>query len=147
MESGIQMTLEMFMPTACPWLISGASERLARISPLPDTEQDSKEIEALSLEKYLGFLTNTKKKVINPNGLSTRTLKECIAQTEDSIISQYSVKWTRGGMMRNGILTTRNTTECLRTENASILSDILEAEVQQRYFLSKEQTERIVFKP
>ena len=52
-----------------------------------------------------------------------------------------------GGMMRNGILTTRNTTESLRTENASILSDILEAEVPQRYFLSKEQTERIVFKP
>ena len=96
MENGIQMTLEMFMPTACPWLISGASERLVRTSPLPDTELGLKGTEAPSLEKYLESSGNSRKK-IDPNGLYTRMYLECSQATMDGIISQYSLKWMRGG--------------------------------------------------
>lgn len=47
--------------------------------------------------------------------------------------------------MRNGLFSTVNTSVSHKTGNAVLLSDILEVEVPQRYFLSKEQTERIIF--
>ena len=47
--------------------------------------------------------------------------------------------------MRNGLFSIVNTSESHKTGNAVLLSDILEVEVPQRYFLSKEQTERIIF--
>jgi hypothetical protein len=47
--------------------------------------------------------------------------------------------------MQNGKFSILNISECHRTENAVLLSDILEVEVDQKYFLSKEQTERIIF--
>lgn len=49
-----------------------------------------------------------------------------------------------GGMMSNGILSTPQTI-CHKTGSAYILSDILEAEVPEKYFLSKEQMEKIIF--
>ena len=47
--------------------------------------------------------------------------------------------------MQNGKFSILNTTEYRKTGNAVLLSDILEDVVDQKYFLSKEQTERIVF--
>ena len=51
-----------------------------------------------------------------------------------------------GGMMRNGRCSIPKISECHRTEKGVSLSDILEVEAPQKYFLSKEQTEKIVFK-
>jgi len=50
-----------------------------------------------------------------------------------------------GGTMQNGRFSTPMITESLRTGSACSLLDILEDEVPQRYFLSKEQMEKIVF--
>ena len=47
--------------------------------------------------------------------------------------------------MRSGNFSILNTTEYHKTENGCLLSDILEPVVDKKYFLSKEQTERIVF--
>ena len=47
--------------------------------------------------------------------------------------------------MRNGLFSIVNISESHKTGNAVLLSDILEVEVPQKYFLSKEQTERIIF--
>ena len=49
-------------------------------------------------------------------------------------------------MMQNGKCSTPKISEYHRTEKGASLSDILEGEVLQKYFLSKEQTEKIVFK-
>ena len=49
-------------------------------------------------------------------------------------------------MMQNGKCSTPKISECHKTEKGVSLSDILEGEVQQKYFLSKEQTEKIMFK-
>lgn len=56
------------------------------------------------------------------------------------------IEMERGGMMQNGKCSTPKISECHRTEKGVSLSDILEAEAPQKYFLSKEQTEKIVFK-
>ena len=50
-----------------------------------------------------------------------------------------------GGTISNGRFSTLSFTESHRTESECILSDILERRVAEKYFLSKEQTERIVF--
>lgn len=68
----------------------------AKTSQSLESEQDLKETEVVSLEKYLGCCGKRGKK-IDLNGLSMRTLKECLAQTEDSIISTYSLRWIGGG--------------------------------------------------
>lgn len=50
-----------------------------------------------------------------------------------------------GGTTSNGSYSTLNCTEYHKTESVSILSDILEAEAAEKYFLSRQQMERIVF--
>lgn len=57
----------------------------------------------------------------------------------------FSLHWTKAGTMQNGKLSTLPITSH-KTEKEYSLLDILEGEVPQKYFLSKEQTEKIVFK-
>ena len=56
------------------------------------------------------------------------------------------IEMDAGGMMQNGRCLTPKILEYHKTGSGALLSDILEAEVPQKYFLSKEQTEKIVFK-
>lgn len=49
-------------------------------------------------------------------------------------------------MMQNGKCSTLRTSGFHKTEKGASLSDILEVEAPQKYFLSKEQAEKIVFK-
>lgn len=65
---------------------------------------------------------------------------------EDRISPEFSLKWTNVGTMQSGRFLTPKTTESLRTVNAVSLSDILEEEPDKKYFLSKEQMEKMVFK-
>lgn len=51
-----------------------------------------------------------------------------------------------GGMMQNDRCSTPKISECHKTGKGASLSDILEGEVPQKYFLSKEQMEKIVFR-
>lgn len=48
-------------------------------------------------------------------------------------------------MMQNGKCSTPKILESHKTGSGVSLSDILEEEAPQKYFLSKEQTEKIVF--
>lgn len=98
-----------------------------------------------SLFSELCTLSDNSKKKIDPLTFSLRTLKICLVLMEDGISPGCLLKWNRTGMMRNGKLSTVKTMECRKTENDASLLDILEAEVQQKYFLSKEQTEKIIF--
>lgn len=133
-----QLTLGSFLePT------STALDHRAKIFHSLVTDKDLKETEVLSLDKYLDLSAKSLKKC-DPNGLSMRMLRECFRATEEKIISQFSMKWTGGGTMRNGVLSTAKTTSH-RTESESILLDILEPTVEKKYFLSKEQMEKIVF--
>ena len=91
-------------------------------------------------------LSDSSKKKINPLTFSLRTLRICLVLMEDGISPDCSLKWSRGGMMQNGKCSTPKISECHKTEKGASLSDILEAEVPQKYFLSKEQTEKIVFR-
>ena len=146
MESGVQMTLEQWAPEIFQRPTVGVLEHHARTSRLQEKELASKETDPHSLGKYLESLTRSGKK-INPNGLSMRTLGECLAVTEDLTSLQYSLNWIGGGTTSNGNYSTLNCTEYLKTESEFTLSDILEDAVSEKYFLSRQQVEKVVFTP
>ena len=80
-----------------------------------------------------------------PSYLFIENVKNLLSVNGGWDFARLLTEMDRGGTMQNGRFSTVNTSECHRTGNAVLLSDILEDEVPQKYFLSKEQTERIVF--
>ena len=144
MENGTQMTLDEFLLGTSQKQTAGASDSRVRTSQSQGNSLDFKEtVQACFSE--LCILSDNSKKKINPLTFSLRTLKICLALMEDGISPDCSLKWSRGGMMQNGKCSTPKILESHKTEKGASLSDILEADVPQKYFLSKEQTERIVF--
>ena len=146
MANGTQMTLEEWMPEIFQKPIAGASDSLVRTSLLPEKELDSTENDHLFSSKLCDCLTKGKRMdLASLDTFSLRTLKTFLASTEDSTSQKFSLRWMKEGTMRNGRCLTLKTSTSHRTGNAVLLSDILEVDVPQKYFLSKEQTERIVF--
>lgn len=145
MESGTQMTLEDYMPKTFQEQIAGVSDSHVRTSPLQENSLDFKGTVQACFSELCTLSDNSKKK-IDPLTFSLRTLRICLVLMEDGISPDCSLKWSRGGMMQNGRCSTPKISECHRTEKGVSLSGILEAEAPQKYFLSKEQTEKIVFK-
>lgn len=125
MENFIQMMFDLSDVETCQEPTSGRSVRRARTSPLPDTEKVLKETEAPLSVKYSEQLVNSKKP-IDPNGLSTKMLRECLAATEGMISPPSSLKWSNWGMILNGKCSTQKISEYHKTGKGSILSDILE---------------------
>lgn len=57
----------------------------------------------------------------------------------------FSLNWMKSGTMQNGSFSTQKISECRKTGKGCLLSDILEDEVPEKYFLSMEQVQKIVF--
>ena len=142
--NGSQMTLGECMPEIFQTQTVGASDSHVRTYPLQESNSDLLATAQACFSELCTFLDNSKKKK-DPLTCSLRTLKICLVLMEDGISPDFSLKWIGGGTMRNGVFSTVNTSESHKTGNAVLLSDILEVEVPQKYFLSKEQTERIIF--
>ena len=141
----MQMTLEECMPKTFPKQTADASGSPVRTYPLQESKLDFKETVQACFSELCTLSDNSKKK-INPLTFSLRTLKICLVLMEDGISPDCSLKWSGRGMMQNGRCSTPKISECRKTGKDVLLSDILEGEVPQKYFLSKEQTEKIVFK-
>ena len=145
MENGMQMTLEECMPETFPKQTAGVSDSHAKISQSQESKPDFKETVQACFSELCTLSDNSKKK-IDPLTFSLRTLKICLVLMEDGISPDCSLKWSSVGMMQNGRFSTPKISECHKTGKDVLLSDILEREVHQKYFLSKEQTEKIVFR-
>lgn len=121
------------------------SSTTAKTSQLQESNLDFKETVQACFSELCTLSDNSKKK-IDPLTFSLRTLRICLVLMEDGISPDCSLKWSRGGMMQNGRCSTPKISECHKIGKGVLLSDILEGEVPQKYFLSKEQTEKIVFR-
>lgn len=75
-ENGTALIFDRSGQAMFPELTAGASEHLVRTSRLQENEQGLTETEAALSEKCSAFLANLKKKT-DPNGLSTKMLREC----------------------------------------------------------------------
>lgn len=89
-------------------------------------------------------LLKAKKKVLNPHTYLLRTLRTCYRSMQDSILPQFCLKWTKQGMTVGGRCLTPKTSECHRTVSVCSLSQILEAEVDEKYYLSPEKTQQLL---
>ena len=120
----------------------GRSDHRVKILALQGEGQDLTEEEAASLEKFLDCLEKCKRK-IDPSGLSMKMLKECFHQIGGATTSKSSLHWMNLGTMSSGKISTQNGSYH-KTGSGYTLSDILEDEVDTKYFLSREQAEKII---
>ena len=144
MENGMPLISDMFGQMMFLMPNAGVSAHPVKISQLQENEQDLTATEVPSFGRYFD-LCGKKGKKISLYGLSMRTLRECYQATEDLTSLPFCLKWTNSGMIVNGKLLTASITEYLKTGKECILSDILEPKVNEKYFLSAEQMEKIVF--
>jgi len=76
-----------------------------------------------------------------------KTLKTCFQLMEDGTLPEFSLAWTKQGTMQNGNCSILKTSESHKTEKESLLLDILETNVDEKYFLSEETTKRLIMYP
>ncbi|EKA10324.1 hypothetical protein GMD1S_09317 [Streptococcus sp. GMD1S] len=123
--------------------IYGVREALVKICLSQESEPDYTVNE---VDSFLDLLlcSKAKKKRINPSGYSLKMLRDFYQAAGDEIISTISLVWGKQGMTSNGRFLIPKITESHKTENESILSDILEAEVDDKYYLSAEKAAAIL---
>lgn len=143
MESGTQMTFEEYMPEIFPSQTAGASGSLVRTSPSQESSSDLLGIAQASFLELCTFLDSSQKKK-NPLTYSLRMLKICLVLMEGGILPDFSLKWTVAGTMRNGKFSIPKILEFRKTESECSLSDILEDEVEEKYFLSDMTVRRLL---
>ena len=83
-ENGTALTFDQSGQAMFPELTAGAGGLLAKISPSQENEQDLTETDQALSERCFVFLANLKKKT-DPNGLSTRMLRECLTMMVDGL--------------------------------------------------------------
>ena len=129
----------------CQEQTSGALDSPVRIFQSQESREDWSEKE---VEYILTLLTSSKakKKVISPHTFLLKTLRTCYQLMQDSILPQFCLKWEKQGMTVAGRCLTQKTTEFHKTESACSLSQILEAEVDEKYYLSEEKTKQLLTK-
>ena len=134
-----QLSLMMFQPPT-----SGASAFRAKTSASQASKKACKKVsEADCFTKLCDCLPDAGKK-IDPDGYSLKMLKIYLALETDLISRGCCVKWGGTGILSNGTLSTAKTTVFPKTGSACSLSDILETSVDEKYFLSDQQTARIL---
>ena len=125
--------------------MSGALASLAKMLVLAESKQDSSMVNdpacSLRLSDYFKKELGTKKRFLKLYSL--KTLKTCYQLMVDGDLPGCKLSWTKQGMTLNGQLSTLPKSS-LRTGKESTLSDILEEQVPQKYFLSSEKAKKIV---
>lgn len=139
----MQMTLDGFTPMIYQELTYGVQGSRAKTSVSQGKEKDSPE-NAQACFSQLQDLFETSKKKIDPVTYYLKTLKAYLVLIGDGILPGFKLNWTKLGMMRSGKLSTLPITSH-KTGKEFSLSDILEEEVEQKYFLSKDQAQKIIW--
>ena len=142
-ENGIQMILQNLSQMTFQKQIYGLREVLAKMCLSQESELD---YELKEVDSFLHSLTSSRAKVkkISPSGSSLRMLRDFYQVAEESISSTISLNWTKQGTTLNGKCSIPKITEFPKTENVSTLSDILEAEVDDKYYLSSQKAVAIL---
>ena len=126
----------------CRTRTCGVSDSLAKTFQSLVSSGDLTEQEAAYFMKLCG--SSAKKVKINPNGLSLKTLEIFYRSIPEEDLSRYSIKWPRMGTMQGGRLSTLKTSAFRRIENGSLLSDVLEKEVDAKYYLSQKMVDYLI---
>lgn len=77
---------------------------------------------------------------------SSKTFPDCLTMTQAGHLKQSSVHWMAWGMMYAGRYLTAKITEFPSHEIECTLSDIIEKNVPEKYYLSRKQAEKLLYK-
>ena len=139
--SGIVTTQQISRQQPCRTLIFYVQDFLARLSP---SQENGKGL-AMPGEPCSFKLPDW----LQTNDLRIFSLKmfpDCYRMTKGGRFIPSSVRFLTWGTMWNGRCLTARTLESRNQESGCILSDILMEDVPEKYYLSKHQTEQILYK-
>ena len=135
-----EMPQQLTLPNS-PTSTSLLEDSLASLSVLLENEKDLTTPEAHSFLMSLGFLQKK-----DPDIWYSKTSKVYLVTTVAKLSRQYLGFSPTWGTELNGRYLTAKTSEFPKTESVSTLSDILEENVADKYYLSAEQTAKILSK-
>ncbi|KID42909.1 hypothetical protein LbDm2_2201 [Levilactobacillus brevis] len=142
-ECGMLVISEQLDLLKFPEQTVGVLDSHAKTSRLQEDRRDSlPENVALSFSQLQALLETSKKK-IDPAIYSLRTLKTYLVLTEDLTFSSFKLNWPKSGTTSNGTFLIQQKSS-LSTGSVSSLSDTLEEDVPEKYFLSSKLTEKLI---
>ncbi len=135
------MTQEKSYPNSYP--ISTLSAEAFRVnpSPLQDADSDLKIPEERCFSRLLELLPLKSLSIS-----SSKMFPDCLTMTQAEHLKLSSVRWMNWGMMCAGRYLTAKILEFHNLENECILSDILEENVADKYYLSRKQVKKLLYK-
>ena len=99
-------------------------------------------------DSFLRLLNSSKAKTlkIDPHGLSLKMLRISCPFMEDGTLRPFSIRWPHSATISSTDFSIQRISAPLKTESGSTLSlaDILEPEVDQKYFLSQRAVEKLL---
>ena len=126
------------LPRADLWAAGFPCQDISVSGGLTEQEADS----------FLRLLNSSKAKVlkIDPHGLSLKMLRISCPFMEDGTLRPYSIRWPHSATISSTDFSIQKISAPLKTESGSTLSlaDILEPEVDQKYFLSQRAVEKLL---
>ena len=137
--------LEQLNPKAFQKLTSGQRDSLVRTFLSAASKEELAENEAVCFLNLLGCSKANIPQIV-PIGLSLEMLKISYQLTEDGTLPRFCIRWPHSAMILSTDCLIQDTLAFLKTENEYSLSleDILEAEPDEKYFLSPQQTEKVL---
>ena len=112
---------------------------ITQVSALLEIEEDSKILEELSSLK-----SQDSPLYSNLSIYSLKMSKDSSTTTREIPLRSSSQRWMNSGMMWSGKCLTAKISEYHKTGNVRSLSDILEENVDERFFLSVEMAQRLI---
>lgn len=135
------MTQEKLYPNSYPISTFLLEDFLVSLFQLPDKGKDLKIPEERCFSRLLELLP-----LKNLSISSSKMFPVCLTTTKAGHLKQSSVHWMSWGMMCAGRYLTAKISEYPNHENECILSDILEDNVPEKYYLSRKQAEKLLYK-
>src|SRR5574344_1955328 len=134
-------TSDKSIPKQCLTLKFSVADFLVNLLALQEKDEDLTTFEALYFLKLRGF-----SKTKSPNILYSKTLRAYLTTTVEELL-QLSLKFSPTlGIKCNGRFLILSSSAFLKTGKGCILSDVLETDVSEKYFLSRESLMRILAK-
>ena len=139
MENGTQLTLPGFDLKSFRKPSVTVSDFLAKLSVLLETDEVLKMHEELYSLRSCDLLKKESLKFY-----SQKTWQDFSTTKEESHSMSSSIQWQNWGILSNGKCLTADISESRRIEKECSLSDILETNVDEKYFLSQQTIQRLM---
>ena len=139
--SGFAMTQEQSKLNECRTLIFCVQDFLARHSLSPESEEDLQMPEELCSSRLPDWLQTSDLRIS-----SLKMFPDCFRMTKAGRFTPSSVRYLSWGTVWNGKCLTARILESPNPENGCILSDIFIDDVPEKYYLSQQQMERLLYK-